>query len=121
MRFPAIQRLRSQQDFLEVRKRGKTFRTGYFFLQLLIRETKDPALRRIGIITSRRVGNAVKRNRARRIIREIFRENQNALPPACDLVVVMRNTYDEIPFQEIKELYLKGIQYLTKRPPRKSS
>jgi len=121
MRFPAIQRLRSQQDFQEVRKRGKTFRTGYFFLQLLIRETKDPALRRIGIITSRRVGNAVKRNRARRIIREIFRENQNALPPACDLVVVMRNTYDEIPFQEIKELYLKGIQYLTKRPPRKSS
>jgi ribonuclease P protein component len=123
MGFPAKQRLRSQLDFEEVRQRGQTFRTGYFFLQLLHREDREPPLRRIGIITSRRVGNAVKRNYAKRVVREIFRENQDAHPKNCDIVVVMRNTYDELSFSEIKELYLKGIRYLSKPngQPRKSS
>jgi len=123
MRFPAKQRLRSQLDFTEVRKRGKAFRTGYFFLQLLVQETREPPIRRIGIITSRRVGNAVKRNHARRVLREIFRENQDAHPENCDIVVVMRNTYDELTFSELKALYLKGIRYLSKpnRQPRPSS
>ena len=123
MRFPAKQRLRSQLDFKEVRKRGRTFRTGYFFLQLLIPETRDPPIRRLGIITSRRVGNAVKRNHAKRVLREIFRQNQDAHPENCDIVVVMRNTYNELTFWELKTLYLKGIRYLSQsnRQSRKPS
>lgn len=113
MRFPGSQRLRSQQDFQEVRNRGKSFKTRFFFLQLLARNRVDHPSRRIGIITSRRVGNAVKRNRARRLLREIFKENQEILPTRCDLVIVMRNTYDELSFQELRAFYLKGIRYLT--------
>jgi ribonuclease P protein component len=114
MRFPGCQRLRSQLDFQEVRNRGKSFKTRYFFLQLLVKDSPDPPLRRIGIITSRRVGNAVKRNRSKRLLREIFRENQGILPSCCDIVIVMRNTYDELSFQDLQDLYLKGIRYLAR-------
>ena len=45
---------------------------------------------RIGITASKKIGNAVKRNRSRRIIREAFRELSPSLKPGFDLVFVAR-------------------------------
>ncbi|MCH2185480.1 ribonuclease P protein component, partial [Myxococcota bacterium] len=43
-----------------------------------------------GLSTSRKVGNAVVRNRIRRQVREWFREKRHALPKSLDLVVIAR-------------------------------
>ena len=72
-------------------------------------------IRRIGVITSRRVGNAVKRNRARRLFREIFRRNQESLPKSCDLVIVVRSCYDVAGFEELQSLFLKAVNYTSKK------
>ena len=45
---------------------------------------------RLAVQTSRRVGNAVRRNRIRRLIREAFRLMQHDLPRGYDLVIVVR-------------------------------
>jgi ribonuclease P protein component len=45
---------------------------------------------RIGLSVSRRVGNAVRRNRIRRLLREAFRHMQYDLPRGYDLVIVVR-------------------------------
>ena len=45
---------------------------------------------RIGLVTSRRVGNAPRRNRIRRLLREAFRLTQHELPAGYDMVVVVR-------------------------------
>ncbi|MBT3468396.1 MAG: ribonuclease P protein component [Opitutae bacterium] len=115
MRFYKQQRLRRQSDFHKVRERGRTFRCPHFFLQFQPKVTcGNEERRRIGIITSRRVGNAVKRNRGRRLFREIFRRNQDSLPKCCDLVVVVRSCYNVAGFDELQELYLKAVNYTSK-------
>ncbi len=45
---------------------------------------------RIGIATSKKIGNAVKRNRARRVIRQAYRENEKRFPVGYDIVVSAR-------------------------------
>jgi ribonuclease P protein component len=48
---------------------------------------EPPALARLGVVTSRKVGAAVVRSRARRLLREAFRLNQHRL--RCPAVVVL--------------------------------
>lgn len=70
-------------------------------------DEKFSDVRRLGIIASRRVGNAVKRNRGKRLIRELFRANEPALPSNCDLVVILRSSFDRYTFDELKIKYLR--------------
>ena len=44
--------------------------------------------KRLGIIASKKIGNAVIRNRAKRKIREVFRHIKNRIEPAMDIVVI---------------------------------
>ncbi len=44
--------------------------------------------KRLGIIASKKVGNAVARNRVKRVIREIFRQIKHRMVPAMDIVVI---------------------------------
>jgi len=76
---------------------------------------REDGLQRIGIITSRRVGNAVKRNRARRLFREIFRHNQKTLPKNYDIVVVVRSTFDSASYGELQQQFLKGVAHLVQK------
>ena len=45
---------------------------------------------RLGITVSRQVGKAVRRNRLKRLVREVFRQHRELLPPGSDLVVIAR-------------------------------
>lgn len=59
---------------------------------------------RIGISTPRRIGNAVQRNRIKRIMRETYRLNRKRFPAFGDLLFLVRNCSDE---KEIKEEMLR--------------
>ena len=47
---------------------------------------------RLGVVTSRKIGGAVVRNRARRLLREAFRVHQGELTQPVDLVLVARQS-----------------------------
>lgn len=81
-------RLRNRTDFERVRSEGRTFRGRLFTVGVRV----DPLLPtpRLGVITSRRVGPAVVRNRLRRRVREAFRRSRPGFAMAADVVVIPR-------------------------------
>jgi ribonuclease P protein component len=78
-------RLRRRQDFLAVQSEGAKIH-GRMFLAL-VRPTEGPG--RVGLTVTRRVGNAVTRNRIKRLVREWLRQN-GWVPAGCDVVIVAK-------------------------------
>ena len=87
-RFPAVRRLKLSREFDLVRKEGHAVRGGLLMLSVLPVDGEKRF--RVGLITSRRVGEAVARNRVRRRLREIVRRNQQALKGGIWFVVIAR-------------------------------
>ena len=89
-RFPALRRLKLSREFERVRKEGRAVRGGLLMLSVLPVDGEKRF--RVGLITSRRVGGAVARNRVRRRLREIVRRNQQALKGGIWFVVIARRS-----------------------------
>lgn len=104
MRFSAQQRLRKALDFQGVREAGLRINCGSF---IAILNRSDKGVRRFGVIASRKVGNAVIRNRAKRIFREIFRMNQEILPESTDIIIIVRFNFLEFSFQELTKRFIR--------------
>jgi ribonuclease P protein component len=87
MRLRPRQRLRTGAEFDAVFKGGRRLEGRLF---LLVAAPNGRPFDRLGLAVSRRVGGAVERNRARRLLRESFRRLD--IPPGAgvDLVVVAR-------------------------------
>lgn len=112
MRYTHQQHLRSAADFSEVRASGKRWECGFFYAHFLDNPDTRPAGRRLGVIASRRVGNAVQRNRAKRLLRELFRNQQSMLPENCDLLLVARPSIRRANYQRLEEpfqIFLKKL------------
>lgn len=65
---------------------------------------------RFGIVTSKRIGNAVVRNRAKRLIREVIRKNMTGLPQGYDLVIVARHNINGAAYEQIDREFLRLIR-----------
>jgi len=85
--FTPDQRLRRSVQFKRVLQEGRKIHTR----NLLVFAVAGPSEeRRLGITVTRKVGNAVFRNRAKRVIREAFRRIRNDLPPGTDVVIIVK-------------------------------
>jgi ribonuclease P protein component len=79
--------LRKNREFQRAYSRGK-FYVSPVLVSYVVRNRKK--ILRIGITTSKKTGNAVRRNRSRRVIREAFRPLAAKIMPGYDLVFVAR-------------------------------
>ena len=114
MGIPTSKRLRKARDFQEVRNEGKRILCGPFIFQCRRLAPGEGNVRRFGVIASRRVGNAVKRNKGKRTFREIFRKHESALPMGCDVVVVLRSSFDRHSFDDLESRFLRACANATK-------
>jgi ribonuclease P protein component len=85
--FRKPDRLQHSRQFRQVYDRGRRH-AGKQFVLLVLAAPAGP--RQVGIVTSRQVGNAVARNRARRLLREAYRLHQHQLQDHLQLVMVAR-------------------------------
>lgn len=81
--FKACERIRRRAEFQKIYAEGTRIRGRYLTLFVLAGQQSHG---RLGIAATKRLGNAVERNRAKRLIREVFRLNKIA--PGFDVVVV---------------------------------
>jgi ribonuclease P protein component len=88
LRFPKAARLKRVAEFARVRLEGKPVH-GRMMVMGVLRQAGTIETR-VGIVTSRRIGCAVIRNRVRRKLREIFRSMRPRLEPGIWLVVVAK-------------------------------
>jgi len=72
--FPKAERLLKRSEFLQLSSRGRKIHTKHF---IIIRGEAGTSINRIGITASRKTGNAVARNRCKRLIREFYRRNKD--------------------------------------------
>ena len=115
MRYWRHQHLRKTTDFLEIRASGKKWECGFFYVNFLNRPDRAEPLRRLGVIASKRIGNAVARNRAKRLLREVFRLNQDLLPESCDIVLIARAYIRNATLAGLERKFREAVQSLN--PP----
>ena len=84
--FTKFERLAKRPEFQKVLAEGEKKRIGKLCTVFSIRNGLNR--KRLGIITSKKVGNAVARNRVKRAIRETFRQIKHSMNPAVDVVVI---------------------------------
>jgi ribonuclease P protein component len=100
----ALARLKRRADFLRVAAKGRRAVRPGFILQAAPRPREDDAgdTVRIGFTASRKVGNAVVRNRAKRRLRAVVAEVlARSGRPGTDYVVVARSATADRPFAEL--------------------
>ena len=107
LHFRKRQRLRKCYEFQKVRKEGTVIHQSYFIFQICtnLPET-DPPLQKLGVIASKKVGNAVRRNLGKRLVREVFRLHRQELPQNCSLVVILRRQSQPFVFAEMLKQFL---------------
>jgi ribonuclease P protein component len=89
-------RLRREFDVRQTRARGKAQADGPLVIRVL-RNELDPAQNRYAFIAGKRSGNAVARNRLKRLCREAIRHLHPYLIPGSDIVVIVRGDTNELP------------------------
>ena len=92
--WPYTRRVRTRADFLLCYDANNRFFSKYFVL--FVRKQEGKAWR-VGFTVSRKMGNAVRRNKIKRVLREFFRLHGQAMPCGLDVVVVPKRNLLNIP------------------------
>ncbi len=98
-------RLRHADDFARLRAQGQRWSHPLVSLSVASNGLDH---NRYGFVVSRRQGNAVARNRARRLMREAVRHCHGRLRAGFDMAFVARNAISDRPYSEIRDT-LEGL------------
>jgi ribonuclease P protein component len=111
-----MERLRRRADFLAAAG-GRKVATVGFVLQALGRAEDGPV--RVGFTVSKKVGNAVERNRVRRRLKDVVKRSAaGALRPGHDYVLIGRRTALRLPFDRMIEEFRSALRRLEPQPSR---
>ncbi len=112
-----LDRIRKRSEFLRVQNGGVRVSTAHFLLLLSSRTEPGPS--RFGIVASRKIGGAVERNRAKRLVREAMRRHRELLPNEApgpiDLVVIVRAGAERLHLADVEKELAGAAKTLTRR------
>ncbi|MBN2246879.1 MAG: ribonuclease P protein component [Candidatus Aminicenantes bacterium] len=106
------ERIKKQKDFIALYKKGKRYKGKYF---ILIYCPNEFNFSRFAVVASKKTGDAIKRNRIKRRIRVLFRQNKHLLIISMDLIVIAKAEIYNSPWMELQEEYLKAIRIIIQK------
>ncbi len=100
--------IKENRDFKRLYNRGKSVVTDILVLYYIPKKEGN----RFGITVGKKYGNAVKRNHAKRLIRECYRRFEDSLIKNGDLVFVVRSKMEKASFCEVLSAVEKSLKKL---------
>lgn len=94
-------RLKTNKEFQHVFKKGTSFANRQLVLYYLPKEGQ--AHFRIGLSVSKKVGNAVVRNRIKRYLRQAFLELEGEIKQSYDFIIIARVPTKDLDFHQVKK------------------
>ena len=101
-------RLKQPREFSRVRLEGRRLALGCLIANWRLLPPGSPT--RLGVITGKKIGNAVARSRARRLLRETFRLHQHELRHPLELVLVARESIAGKSLSGVEQDYLATVR-----------
>ena len=102
------QRMQHGVEFRRAREQGRKVVGRLMLLNVLCSDSLPS--RRLGLVTSRKLGGAVVRNRVRRILREAWRLIQDRVVARCNVVIVARHGIVDRSMPEAQQELVKLLQ-----------
>ncbi|MDR0595721.1 MAG: ribonuclease P protein component [Puniceicoccales bacterium] len=100
------QRICSSTEFAKFRSCDAFWLNSELFTLKILDAGQD--ISRLGVIVSKKVGNAVVRNRIRRVVREIFRKNLQKRGKSYDYLVIAKQPIRQANYEKIESELLNG-------------
>lgn len=98
--------LRRKDDFTSIYKKGKSIGERYI---VLFYKKNGLSYNRIAFLASKKVGNSVERNRARRLMRENYRVLKDNIRQGYDLIFIARNSINGKKAYDVKKSMASSI------------
>ncbi len=108
LRLNRAMRIKQSREFARVRQAGQRLVHGCLIANWQTLPTGSPT--RLGVVTSGKIGNAVVRSRARRLLRESFRLHQHELTQPLDLILVARNSIVGRALADVEKDFLTTVR-----------
>lgn len=100
-------RIKSADEFNDIIKAGTKIYSPFFIIYYKEKKLDNP---RFGITQAKKFGKAYKRNRYRRILREIIRTNIKVFKNEYDYIIIIMKKCDTLDFKQIEDNLLKVIK-----------
>ena len=107
LRLNRASRLAQSRDFARVRQQGQRLVFGCLIANW--NRLPDGAAPKLGVVTSKKIGGATERSRARRLLRESFRQHQHEFAQPVELVLVARNSIAGKKFADVEKDFLAAL------------
>jgi ribonuclease P protein component len=108
LRLSRATRVTQSRDFLRIRQQGERLAQGCLVANW--NKLPDGASPKLGVVTSKKIGGAVQRVRARRLLRESFRLHQHEFTQPIELILVARNSIAGKKFADVEKDFLATLR-----------
>ncbi len=111
-RFTRAEHLTKKKEFEKVFAEGKVFKNTLMVLYVVPNDYQNS---RLGLVVSKKVGNAVQRNRIKRLLREAYRLNKHLLTSHVDIIAIPRQPFSsDLKLPNIEDGFKKLLLQINK-------